>query len=246
MMEWWKKYFSEDNLKLYSHDENVSSREVSAVIRMLQLEDGQRILDLACGFGRHSVPLAQKGFNVTGYDLSEGFLKKAREIADSLMVALDLRQGDMREIPYNEEFDAVINMFTAFGFFDREEEDLKVLKGVYKALRPGGQFLMDVINREFALADMSQRRWTIEDSSYLLEERFFDYFNSRLELTNRLILASGEIKEANYSIRLYTLTEMLDMFNKAGLVLTDVYGNFDGELYSAKSPRMILVAARED
>lgn len=245
-MEWWEKYFSEDYLKLYSHDESVSSREVSAVIRMLQLEDGQRILDLACGFGRHSVPLAQKGFNVTGYDLSEGFLRKAREIADSLMVALDLQQGDMRDIPYNEEFDAVINMFTAFGFFNREEEDLKVLKGVYKALRPGGQFLMDVLNREFALADLSQRRWTNENSSYLLEERFFDYFNSRLELTNRLILASGQVKEANYSIRLYTLTEMLDMFNKARLVLTDVYGNFDGELYSAKSPRMILVATRED
>jgi SAM-dependent methyltransferase len=244
-MEWWKKYFSEDYLKLYRHDEGVSSREVSAVIRMLQLEGGQRILDLACGFGRHSVILAQQGFNVTGYDLSDSFLKKAKEMADSLLVGLDLKQGDMREIPFVEEFDAVINMFTAFGFFDREEEDLKVLKGVYKALKPGGQFLMDVINREFALADMNHRRWTNENSSYMLEERFFDYFNSRIELTNHLILPTGEVKEANYSIRLYTLTEMLELFNKANLVLTDVYGNFDGELYSAKSPRMILVATRE-
>jgi len=244
-MEWWKKYFSEDYLKLYRHDEGESSHEVSAVIRMLQLEGGQRVLDLACGFGRHSVILAQKGFDVTGYDLSDSFLRKAKEIADSLMVGMDIRQGDMREIPYTEEFDAVINMFTAFGFFDREDEDLEVLKGVYKALKPGGQFLMDVINREYALADLIQRRWANENSSYLLEERFFDYFNSRLELTNRLILSSGEVKVANYSIRLYTLTEMLEMFNKAKLVLTDVYGNFDGELYSAKSPRMILVASKE-
>lgn len=244
-MEWWKKYFSEDYLKLYRHDEGESSREVSSVIRMLQLEEGQRVLDLACGFGRHSVLLAQKGFNVTGYDLSDSFLKKAKEIADSLLVGLDLKQGDMREIPYHEEFDAVINMFTAFGFFDREDEDLEVLKGVYKALKPGGQFLMDVINREFALSDLIHRRWINENSSYLLEERFFDYFNSRLDLTNRLILANGEVKEANYSIRLYTLTEMLEMFNKAKLVLTDVYGNFDGELYSAKSPRMILAASKE-
>ena len=242
-MEWWKKYFSEDYLKLYRHDEGESSREVSAVVRMLQLQKGQKVLDLACGFGRHSVILAQNGMNVTGYDLSDSFLKKAGEIADSLMVGLELKQGDMREIPYVEEFDAVINMFTAFGFFDREE--LQVLKGVHRALRPGGQFLMDVINREFALADVNHRRWTVENSSYLLEERFFDYFNSRLDLNNRLILHSGEVKEANYSIRLYTLTEMLDMFNKAGLVLTDVYGNFDGELYNAKSPRMILVASKE-
>lgn len=245
MTEWWKKYFSEDYLKLYSHDEGQSSREVSAVIRMLQLHEGQRVLDLACGFGRHSVILAQKGFNVTGYDLSSSFLKKAREIAESLLVGLDLKQGDMREIPYNEEFDAIINMFTAFGFFDRESEDLKVLEGIYRALRPGGQFLMDVINREYALSDLIHRRWTNENSSYLLEERFFDYFNSRLELTNRLIHSSGEVKEANYSIRLYTLTEMLELFNKAGLVLTDVYGNFDGENYTARSPRMILVASKE-
>ena len=79
----------------------------------------------------------------------------------------------------------------------------------------------------------------------MLEERFFDYFNSRIELTNHLILPNGEVKEANYSIRLYTLTEMLEMFNKANLVLTDVYGNFDGEHYNSKSPRMILVATRE-
>lgn len=244
-MEWWKKYFSEDYLKLYQHDEGESSREVAAVIRMLQLEEGQRILDLACGLGRHSVVLAQKGFNVTGYDLSDSFLKKAKETADSLLVGLDLKHGDMREIPYKEEFDAVINMFTAFGFFDREEEDLKVLKGVYNSLKPGGQFLMDVINREYAVGAPLPRRWTRENSSYLLEERIFDYFNSRLELTNKLILADGNVKEANYSIRLYTLTEMLELFNKAGLVLTDVYGNFDGELYSSKSPRMILVASKE-
>ncbi len=105
---------------------------------------------------------------------------------------------------------------------------------------------MDVVNREYALAQTLNRRWTRESDMYMLEERFFDYFTSRLELTNKLILASGEIKEANYSIRLYTLTEMLDLFNKVGLVLTDVYGDFGGALYNSESPRMILVASREE
>jgi len=244
-MEWWRKYFSEDYLKLYKHDKGESSREALAVIRMLQLQPGEKILDLACGFGRHSLVLAEKGFAVTGYDLSESFLKKARELADSLAIGLDLKQGDMRDIPYENEFDAVINMFTAFGFFDREEEDLKVLKGVYKALKPGGQFLMDIVNREYALSQTLARRWTRENDMYMLEERFFDYFRSRLELVNRLIFPSGEIREATYSIRLYTLTEMLEFFNKAGLVLTDVYGDFNGAFYNAESPRMILVTSKE-
>ena len=245
-MEWWRKYFSEDYLKLYTHDRGESSREVQAVIRMLQLQPEQKVLDLACGFGRHSVLLAEKGFAVTGYDLSDGFLKKARELADSLAVGMELQQGDMRELAYENEFDAVINMFTAFGFFDREEEDLKVLQGIHKALKPGGQFMMDVINREYALIHTLSRRWTRESEMFMLEDRFFDYFRSRLELSNKLILPGGEVKEASYSIRLYTLTEMLDLFNQAGLVLTDVYGDFGGALYNSESPRMILVASRED
>ena len=244
-MEWWRKYFSDDYLKLYKHDESESMREADAIIRMLQLESGQKLLDLACGFGRHSVLLAQKGFKVTGYDLSESFLKRARELADTLKVHLDLKQGDMREVPYTEEFDAIINMFTAFGFFDSEEEDLKVLKGIYKALKPGGQFLIDVINRDNASQIAVPRRWMRENHAYMLEERIFDFFTSRLEMTNRLILASGEIKEASYSIRLYTLTEMLGLFNAAGLVLTDVYGDFGGAIYNASSPRMILIAQKE-
>ena len=191
--------------------------------------------------------LAQKGFKVTGYDLSEGFLKKAEEFAEKAKVHLDLKQGDMREIPFDCKFDAVINMFTAFGFFENEAEDLKVLKGVFKALKPGGQFLMDVINRESVLHSDVPRRWVRENHAYMLEERFFDFFRSRLEINNRLILLpSGETKEATYSVRLYTLTEMLTLFNHAHLVLTDVYGDFNGELYNAGSPRMILVAQKEE
>ena len=136
-MEWWKKYFSEDYLKLYKHDENETSREAEAIIRMLQIEPGKHVLDLACGFGRHAVVLAQKGLKVTGYDLSEGFLKKAKELSETVSVKLDLKQGDMRDIPYENKFDACINMFTAFGFFESEKDDLKVLKGVRKALKAG-------------------------------------------------------------------------------------------------------------
>ena len=245
-MEWWRKYFNEDYLKLYKHDETQTSREAEAIVRMLQLEGNKKILDLACGFGRHSVVLAQKGFKVTGYDLSEGFLKKAQEYADALKVHVDLKQGDMRDIPFEGKFDAVINMFTAFGFFENEGDDLKVLKGVHKALKPGGQFLMDVINREHALHTDVPRRWMRENHAYMLEERFFDFFRSRLELNNKLLLGTGEVKEATYSVRLYTLTEMLNLFHHAHLVLIDVYGDYNGDLYSATSPRMILVAQRED
>jgi len=245
-MEWWRKYFNSDYLKLYKHDEGQSSKEADAVVRMLQCEPGDSLLDLACGFGRHSVLLAQKGFLVTGYDLSEGFLKRAREMSEILKVNVDWIQGDMRNIQFDSEFDVVINMFTAFGFFEREEDDLTVLKGVHKALKPGGQFLMDVINREYAVKNLTSRRWSNENETYMLEEGVFDFFRSRLEINHCLISPDGTKREANYSFRLYTLTEMLELFKQTGLVLTDVYGDFNGEQYGSLSPRMIMVAQRED
>ena len=245
-MEWWRKYFNADYLKLYKHDEGQSSKEADAVVRMLQCNPGEKILDLACGFGRHSVLLAQKGFLVTGFDLSEGFLKHAKEMADILKVNVDWVQGDMRSLTYDSEFEVVINMFTAFGFFEREDDDLTVLKGVRKALKPGGQFLMDVINREHAVRTLTSRRWSHESNTFMLEEGVFDFFRSRLEINHRLVLPDGQQREANYSFRIYTLTEMLELFNKAGLVLTDVYGDFNGEQYGAMSPRMVMVAQRED
>jgi len=243
---WWDKYFNDDYLKLYWHTEKSAPLEVDGILRMLQIEPPAKILDLCCGFGRHSVVLAKKGYDVTGLDLSEKFLRKAHEKAVSLKVNLKLEQRDMRDIQHFNEFDAVINLFTAFGLFDSESEDIKVLQGVVESLKPDGQFLIDTINRDNIIHSLQPKRWSIENGTVILEERFFDFFKSRLEIDHQLIVDGGKKRRLESSFRLYTLTEMLDMFDKVGLVLTDVYGDFDGSLYLANSPRMILVARKKD
>jgi cyclopropane fatty-acyl-phospholipid synthase-like methyltransferase len=244
-MEWWNKYFTADYLKLYGHTEQKAPSEVAGILRMLQIRPPASILDLCCGFGRHAIVLAGEGFEVTGLDLSESFLRMAKQRADLLGVRLDLIQADMRHIKQQEAFDAIINLFTAFGFFSSEEEDLQVLQGVSRALKKDGQFLIDTVNRDNIIHSLQPKRWSIDNGTVVLEERIFDFFKSRLEINLELVQKEDKNRRLEYSFRLYTLTEMLNLFSKTGLELTDVYGDFDGSQYSAESPRMLLVARKK-
>jgi SAM-dependent methyltransferase len=245
-MEWWNKYFTADYLKLYGHTEQKAPSEVASIIRMLQITPPARILDLCCGFGRHAIVLAGEGFEVTGLDLSQPFLDQAQQRADLLGITLRLEKADMRNIQHENTFDVVLNLFTAFGFFESEEDDIQVLKGIAKSLKKDGQFLIDTVNRDNVVRDSHPKRWSVDNGTVVLEERFFDFFKSRLEINLELVERNGGNRRLEYSFRLYTLTEMLNMFSKAGLTLTDVYGDFDGSVYSADSSRMILVARKED
>jgi 2-polyprenyl-3-methyl-5-hydroxy-6-metoxy-1,4-benzoquinol methylase len=222
-MDWWEKYFDDNYLKLYSYTENSAAFEVDGVLRMMNVTPPAKILDLCCGFGRHSLVLAQQGFEVTGIDISQSFLDYAEKKASEQGIIMQLEHRDMRAIGHTEEYDAIINLFTAFGFFDSEEEDLKVLQGVAKALKPDGQFVIDTLNRDFVIHSGQ----------------------SRIEIIHHIINGVGSPRKLESSFRLYTLREMLDLFDRSGLLLTDVYGDFDGSLYTGKSPRMILVARRQ-
>jgi 2-polyprenyl-3-methyl-5-hydroxy-6-metoxy-1,4-benzoquinol methylase len=244
-MNWWEKYFDESYIKLYAHTENSAASEVEGILRMLNISPPSRILDLCCGFGRHSLILARQGYEVTGLDISQSFLDYARRKADEQGIFIELERRDMRDIQHAEEFDAVINLFTAFGFFNCEEDDLKVLKGVARALKPDGQFIIDTINRDYVIHSGQFQTFNKRNGTIILEERFFDFFKSRLEIVNHLVDNVNGDRKLESSFRLYTLREMLDMFNRSGLMLTDVYGDFDGSQYSGKSPRMILVARRQ-
>lgn len=245
-MNWWDTYFDSNYLKLFSYTEKSARFEVESLVRLLNLKPPKKILDLCCGFGRHAIVLASKGFDVTGLDLSETILQQARLKAEKLGIKLDLEKKDMRDIQHLNEFDVIINLFTAFGFFDSESEDLLVLQGIHRALKPDGQFVIDTINRDFAIQARKLQSWNIDNGSVILEERFFDFFKSRLEIVHHIVDNNGRKEKLESSFRLYTLKEMLDLFSQSGLTLTEVYGDFDGSQYSAQSPRMILVARREN
>ena len=243
-MYWWQKFFDEHYLKIYKDLEKETSREVEAIVKMMDLKPKTKILDLCCGYGRHSFEFAQRGFEVTGYDLSDFFIEKAKKDSADLGLKIEFVKGDMRRIPFDNRFDAVVNIFTSFGFFDKESDDFKVTKGVSRSLKKGGLFLLDLKNREYLIRNFQRRRWTQKEDFVWLEDNFFDLFTSRWETTRTLLFENGRKKEHSFSLRMYTFTEILGLLKKSGFILESVYGAFDFREYSLDSPRMILISRK--
>lgn len=241
---WWETFFGPDYLKQYESNEAQASTEVDAIEKVLHLRKGARVLDLACGGGRHSVELARRGYRVTGFDLSEDLLKAARSAAREAHQDIHLVQGDMRELPYRAEFDAVINMFSSFGYFDSIEDDRRVLAGIAKALKVRGKFLMDRFNREALAYELPQQGWRVgEDGSVILQEDTFDALRGRYD-TRQIVIDRDGTREHVGSVRAYTLPELKELFDGAGLPIHRVLGGLDLSPYRARSRRLVLYAVK--
>lgn len=222
-----------------------TDEQAEFVVQALALPAGAAILDLCCGQGRHAITLAQRGYQITGLDLCAYHLRLARQAAREARVRVRWLRADMRDISWEQEFDAVINMFTSFGYLESDEEDQKVLEGVRKALKPGGRFLIDTINRE-----MLMRRWEPQgeekglDGTIRLEEREFDFLGSRQRVRVVGVYPNGSRREQTLELRLYTLTELVGMLSRAGLEFRRVWGWYDGQAYGFDTARMIVLAEK--
>jgi SAM-dependent methyltransferase len=226
--------------------EEFAPNEVKSIVSMLSLKPKAKILDLCCGYGRHAIPLAQMGYQVTGFEISEPLYQKAKDFAASAGVKLNLVHGDMRKIhkELNKKFDAIINIFTAFGFYTKDADNQKVLNNAAKLLKKNGNFLIDLANRENVLRKWQPRQWYSTGTTTVLEEAMFDFFSSRLEVTRTLITSDNQKEVSDFSLRLYSLHEMLAMINKAGLAASAVFGDFKMNQYTVDSRRMIILAQK--
>ncbi len=247
-LAWYVDFFRTDYLNVYGHlfTAERAEREAVFVEKALQLEAGARVLDLCCGPGRHSIPLAQHGFDVTGLDLNPAYLELARQAAQAGHVSLKTVAADMREIPFHNYFDAIVNMFSSFGYLESEAEDARVLESVAKALKPDGRLLLDMLNREWAIANYIQNDWhSGEDGTLYVERRELDLTTSRMHVRFTIVGPNGSRRESiGHNMRLYTLTEMTRLLERAGMRVTGVFGGFDGETYAISTRRMILCARK--
>ena len=246
---WYESFFNQDYLDVYGHQftEERAAREVAFVEQALGLQAGESVLDLCCGQGRHALLLARRRLRVTGQDLSPEYLDLARQAAQAAGLQIETVHSDMRVIPFEGRFDAVINMFSAFGYLESEGEDAKVLAAVARALRPGGRLLMDLLNREWVMANYVPNDWhKAEDGTLYLEHREVDLVESRNHVSFTAIAPDGSRREiVGHHFRLYTLTELVRMLRTAGLSFDTAYGGFDGEPYGITTRRLILVARRD-
>lgn len=238
-MAWYKEWFGQEYLDLYSHrNEDEAARHVEFVERFVTGPRPERVLDLACGAGRHSAALLERGHAVTGVDLSITLLAHGPR-------QLSTAAGDMRCLPFRDaSFDWVLNFFTSFGYFERERENFRVLEEIARLLRPNGRFLIDFLNRERVIEQLKAEEVQQIDGQEVHIERWYEPTTRRIQ--KRMRLEGPDRRPATYleSVRAYDRDEVTIGARWAGLEVDALYGNFDGEPYHRDSERLILVGYR--
>jgi SAM-dependent methyltransferase len=217
--------------------------EVDQLLELVGLERGN-VLDLACGPGRHAIEFAKRGFRVTGVDRSPFLLSKAVERAREADVEVEWVEEDMRSFERKDAFDLVINMFTAFGYFDDKSEDLEVLKRVHDSLKQDGILVIDVVSKEWlAKHFMPTSSSRSEDGTLVINRR--EIFDDWTRIRNEWILLSGETVESfEFHHTIYSGQELKDRLTQAGFSSVALYGDLEGNSYGIEARRLIAVARK--
>lgn len=215
--------------------------EVEGVLGLLGLQPGARVLDLCCGPGRHAVELARKGFTVVGVDRNPRYLERAGRAAGEAGVEVELVEEDMRSFVRPGAFDAAISLYTSFGYFEDEDENVKVARNVRRSLREGGAALLDVLGKETLALGFEERRWSEHGGAHLLQEsRPVDDW-SRVE-SRWVLVRDGRERAFTIRIRLYAATELKALLLGVGFSRVEVYGSVAGAPYDHKAERLVAVA----
>jgi SAM-dependent methyltransferase len=243
---WWEDFFNDDYIRTMEKvTDRQIEREVTFIEESLGVERGSALLDLACGTGRHAVELAARGYEMVGFDLSLAMLARAGDEAQDRGVKMNFVQGDMREMTFEEQFDAVFSWNTSFGYFE-EEKNLAVVGRVHKSLKTGGMFLLDVANRDFLVRQSPSLAWFEGDGCVCMDEMVMDFITSRMRVKRTMMLDDGRTREIEYSIRTYGLHELGKLLHDSGFKVCEVSGRITtpGVYFGQESPRTIILAEK--
>jgi len=243
---WWEDLFNDDYVRTMEKitDEQIA-REVAFIEDSLGVERGGAVLDLGCGTGRHAVELARRGYEVVGCDLSLSMLARAGDEAQEREAKLNFVQGDMREMAFDEQFDGVYSWNTSFGYFE-EEKNAQVVDRVHRALKAGGLFLLDVVNRDFLVRQSPSLAWFEGDGCVCMDEMTVDFITSRMRVKRTMMLDDGRSREIEYSMRVYSLHELGKILHEHGFKVCEVTGRIatPGVFFGNESPRTIILAEK--
>ena len=218
-------------------------QEVEAMVSLLGLSEGAKVLDLCCGVGRHSLEFARRGFQVTGVDRTATYLEEARRRAAEEGLVVEFLQDDMRTFVRPHAFDAAINYFTSFGYFESEAEERQVLNNVCRSLKSGGALLMEMMGKEILARIFVERGWREEDDMLILEDR--QVAPDWSAVYNRwIILKDGERREVTLTTRQYSAAELSKLLKECGFGSVEVYGDLTGAPYDMQAKRLVAVAQR--
>lgn len=217
--------------------------EVDNVVKLLGISPGDSVLDLCCGPGRHSIELARRGFRVTGVDRYPPYLEEARSRAKSAGVDIELVEEDMRRFCRPVGFDAALNLYSSFGYFEDLEDDEQVLENIYRSLRDGGRLAMDMMGKEVIARIFRERDWHEQDGVLFLEER--ELSDDWGWIHNRWIRIDGSGREEfELSLRLFSGSELAALLRGCGFASVKLFGDLSGAPYDQNASRLVAVARR--
>ncbi len=226
-----------------SRDKQESERHVDFILNRLKLQGGERILDMGCGFGRLTLPLARRGFHLSGLDLSEYMLDLAREDAKAEGLAIDFGFCGLEEIPYWEEFDAAISTWNSFGYHEDEEGWLEIVENAFQALKPGGLFFLDVPNRLYEFDKMVFHQEFTRNGAKIVVDRMGDTAQNRIN-EKHAVTRGDQTTRYGVSYLVFTPGEVESMLRGVGFEIVDRAGDWDGRLLDEDSPRILITAVK--
>jgi SAM-dependent methyltransferase len=250
-LPWDDASFSRHFFRTATRSQLYTQREITFLEHCGVLRPGQRILDLACGGGRHSLAMAKRGAVVTGIDLGPAAIASARQRARRARVTVEFVQQDLRRLEYHAAFDAVTFIFGCFTEMPRQQAQ-DVLHRISRSLRPGGRFVLDVYTPHFfANLDGMQEWWVGQDfiagtfPQLVLTEYFYyprDHTYARRDFICNL--NTGDIHTFGVSGQAYSRAALVRMFERAGLVPLMIAGGWQGEVVTADSPFYVVLASK--
>ena len=247
MAEWFE---SEDFWTTYGpimYDDNLWAEAPDVadyVCKIAGLKKGSKVLDAACGIGRISIELAERGLDVTGVDITSSVLEAAKDMAESQKLKIDFIQQDLRDFCRKDYFDCAINLYTSFGYCDSKEDDYKILKNIALSLKKDGIFIMECVSRETAIMYFTKGE-QFERAGFTVNTEFsvkgaWEGLCSKWILTDK----DNHKIEHEYTQRLYSAPQLRDKLLECGFTSAQVYGDFDYSPYNENARTMILVAKK--
>ena len=248
-MDWTEEFFDEYYLKssYYLTGADQTEKEITFLLNHVEISKESAILDLACGYGRHAIALANKGYkNVTGLDLTELYIKMARERASELTVQPHFVQGNMRDLEEQNHYDLIYSFFSSMFYYD-DKHNLDILHRIYKGLKRDGYFVIDYFNPLYHLKTNKKKDWYITEEDFLILEKYAHNPISGMITIERLIITpEGKRIKRIFHLRDYTPAELRFHFENIGFEILNVYGDFDGSEYSINAKRQIFITRKPE